>query len=106
MDEYESITKEWKKTDILTPKILILVCGNKKYAVVEDHTNIIVVASKNEIVYAVPKNRVYLVNKEDIPPVYYLEDNKSLKIISCTKETIEKRHKDQFFVINYIIKFL
>lgn len=103
--DYDLIDDEWSKTTIKKPNVLLLLCGSKFYAVVEDHTNIVVVAYKNEIIYAIPKNRISLIKKDNIP-IYYLDNNKHLKIISCTKETIEKRHKDQFFVISNIIQYL
>jgi hypothetical protein len=103
--DYDKIEEAWEKTNISKPKVLLLLCGSKFYAVVEDHTNIVVIAYKNKIVYAITKNRISLIEKDGIP-LYYLENNKHLKIISCTRETIEKRHKDQWFVINNIVDFL
>jgi hypothetical protein len=105
MSQYDLMLKEWKKTTIQEPRIKILVCKSNLYAVVEDHTTIVVIASKSETVYAVTKNRLTEVIRDGIP-VYTLDDIKKLKIISCTKETIEKRHKDQSFVINNIVKFI
>lgn len=105
MNQYELMIKEWKKSSVLEPRIKLLAYGSNIYAVVEDHTSIVVVASKSEVIYAVAKNRLNEIIKDGIP-IYVLDNSKSLKIISCTRETIEKRHKDQFFVINNIIKFI
>jgi len=102
---YSLIENEWRKSVFPKPKILLLVAGGKYYAVVEDDTPVIVVASKSEIIYAITQNRVKIEKIGNIN-VYMTDDLDNLKIISCTRETIEKRHKDQFFVINNIIKYI
>ena len=96
----------WDKSEFDIPSILVLYSGNKKFAVVEDSSSIITVASKTEVIYAVTKNKVQLTKDENGDPMYYVEDIDNLKIISCTRETIEKRQKKQFFVISKIIKYL
>ena len=102
----KSIQKEWEKSDFTAPSVFLLNSGNKKFAVVEDSSNIFIVASKSEIVYAVTKNKITLTENDYGDSIYFVEDIDDLKIISCTRETIEKRHKKQFFVITSIIKYL
>lgn len=96
----------WDKSEFDTPSVLMLYSGNKKFAVVEDSSNIIIVASKSEVIFAITKNKVQMSKDENEESIYYVEDIDNLKIISCTRETIEKRHKKQFFVISKIIKYL
>jgi hypothetical protein len=103
---YLIIEGEWEKSEFPKPEIIILQTFNKKFAVVEDSSSIIFVVSKTEIVYAVTKNKVNLKQDENGNYFYYVEDIDNLKIVSCTRETIEKRHKSQFFVITKIIKHL
>jgi hypothetical protein len=95
----------WEKSEYTKPNVLILLSNGRYFAVVEDNTNIVIVVSKSEVVYAVAKNRIKLseINGEIL---YVLDDYTNLKIISCTRETIEKRYPDQFFVINNIIKHI
>ena len=102
---FKEVEKLWNESSFTKPKILFLYSSGKYFAVVEDNTNIVVVVSKTEIVYAVAKNRLQVTDAEAIP-VYYLEDSEHLKIISCTRESIEKRHKDQYFVLSKIIKYI
>lgn len=105
MSSFDVINRIWNESEFKKPNILLLFSSGKYYAVVEDSTNIIVVVSKTEIVYAVTKNRLQI-DKVDNIPFYYLDDPEHLKIISCTRESIEKRHKDQHFVINKIVKYV
>ena len=101
----EIIKKIWETSEYDKPQVLILSSNGRFFAVVEDKTNIIVVVSKSEVVYAVAKNRLKLGQIDD-NYVYILEDYTHLKIISCTRETIEKRYPDQFFVISKIVKHI
>ena len=89
------IEGEWERSEFPKPDVLILQTANKKFAVVEDSTTVVFVVSKTEIVYEVPKNKLSLAKDENDDYYYYTEDADNLKIVSCTRETIEKRHKRQ-----------
>jgi hypothetical protein len=100
------IEREWERSEFPKPDVLSLQTANKKFAVVEDSTTVVFVVSKTEIVYAIPKNKLVLFKDENGDDYYYTEEADNLKIVSCTRETIEKRHKRQFFVLTKIIKYL
>ena len=100
--DYEKIVEEWNKTNIKTPDILLLKVYGRFYAVVEDNSSIVIVASKTGIIYAIAKNNIWINEEEEVP--YYETDNSdNLKIIFCTGVSLSKRHPEQYFVIENII---
>ena len=100
----KEIKTKWEKSEFNPPNRYLLDCLGKYYAVVEDKTTIIKVVSTTGIVYSVAKNRIqeYNANIQGVNvPIYMIDDTDNLKIISCTRESIEKKFKDQnltFFV--------
>jgi hypothetical protein len=103
--DYEKIFEEWSKTKIRRPDILLLKIHGSFYAVVEDYTSIITVASKSGITYAIAKNNIWL-NEEGEFPFYETNNSDNLKIIFCTGVSLSKRHPEQYFVIENIIKYI
>lgn len=103
--DYEKIVEEWSKTNIKTPDILLLKVYGNFYAVVEDNSSIIVVASKTGIIYAIAKNNVQI-NEDNNFPYYETYNSDNLKIIFCTGVSLSKRHPEQYFVIENIIKYI
>jgi hypothetical protein len=104
--DIKEIKLRWQKSGFTPPSRYLLDCIGRFYAVVEDNTTIIKVVSTTGIVYSVARNRIkeYNTNIGGLSvPIYQLDDTDNLKIISCTRESIEKKHKDQIFVINEII---
>ena len=106
----ETIKAIWDTapSDIKSPKIYYLIYQNKHYAVVDDSTKIIYVASKEKNILAAAQSKVQLVEQEGVP-VYYIEDIKvsgisPLKIVSCSLNTI--KNKNQIFVLEKIAPFL
>jgi hypothetical protein len=106
----ETIKAIWDTapSDIKAPKIYYLVYQNKYYAVVDDSTSIIYVASKEKNILAAAKSKIQIVEQEGFP-VYYVEDIKvsgisPLKIVSCSLNTI--KNKNQIFVLEKIAPFL
>ncbi len=107
--DIKEIKLRWQKSGFTPPSRYLLDCLGKYYAVVEDDKTIIKVVSTSGIVYSVASNRLkeYNANIQDVNvPVYVIDDTDNLKIISCTRESIEKKHKDQNFVINEIINLV
>lgn len=100
---YASLINDWKKVGLSGPQIYLLECQGNSYAVIDDSSTIITVASKTRTVYAVAKSKVSISNQDDI--VYYtLEDPRYLKVISCTENTNVKQI--QKFVLDNIIQYL
>jgi len=95
-------------SDIKAPKIYYLIYQNKYYAVVDDSTSIIYVASKEKNILAVAQSKKVIVEYQGVP-VYYVEDIKvsgisPLKIVSCSLNTI--KNKNQIFVLEKITPFI
>ncbi len=91
--------------DINPPKIYYLVYQNKFYAVVDDSTSIIYVASKEKNILAAAKSKLKIGEKEGVL-FYSIEDIKvsgisPLKIVSCSLNTI--KNKNQIFALEKIV---
>jgi hypothetical protein len=106
----ESIKAVWDSApeDIKPPSIYILTYQNKFYAVVDDETSIIFVASKEKNILAVAKSKLKLIETQGVL-IYYVEDIKvsgisPLKIVSCSLNTI--KNKNQIFAIEKIVPAL
>jgi hypothetical protein len=108
----EKISSIWKSapSDIQPPTIQILYFQGQKYAVVEDDSSIIIVASKDMRILAAAKNKTNVELENGTP--YYVVDEKMyspviispLKVISCSGNTI--KNKNQKFVIKNIVAYL
>jgi hypothetical protein len=104
--KYENIVYEWKKSSFRSPNVFILKNSGNFFAVVEDHTTIIIVVSKSGITYAIAKNKVFIDKNEYGFPIYLTDDSDNLKNLHCTGASLSKRHPDQFFVNEKIIQYI
>jgi hypothetical protein len=113
----ESIINDWKKEtskdevsgskaskDITPPSVYLLKSGNRMFAVVDDSSSIIFVASTTQNIYAVAQSKVEKVMNPDGYVFYNAPNIESLKVISCTIAKI--KDKKQRFVIDKIVKYL
>jgi hypothetical protein len=103
------IVKTWneevsKSKDIKAPNVYLLTSGNRMFAVVDDDSSIIFVASTTQNIYAVAQSKVEKVVNEDGYVFYYAPKIDSLKVISCTIAKIKDR--TQRFVIDKIVPLL
>ncbi len=103
------IVKTWdeevsKSKDIKAPNVYLLTSGNRMFAVVDDSSSIIFVASTTQNIYAVAQSKVEKVMNEDGYVFYYVPKIESLKVISCTIAKI--KDKTQRFVIDKIVPLL
>lgn len=106
----ETVKAIWDNapSDIKAPKIYYLMYQNKLYAVVDDSSSIIYIASKEKNILAVAQSKKEIVEYQGVP-VYYVEDIKvsgisPLKIVSCSLNTI--KNKNQIFVLEKITPFI
>lgn len=105
----DTIIKTWdeevsKSKDIKAPKVYLLSSGNRMFAVVDDSTSIIFIASTTQNIYAVAQSKVEKVTNDDGYVFYYVPKIDSLKVISCTIAKIKDR--TQRFVIDKIVPYL
>ncbi len=95
----------WKKSNLKIPKVYYLKCLNKYYAVVEDDSSIVIVASKNKSIYAVAKSNLEVLPIEGTDVKHYLVNNsRDLHVISCGESTISE--KNQIFTLKNIIPLI
>ena len=95
---------EAKKRGVKPPNIYFLFAGNRYFAVTDDSSSIIFVASKAKNIYAVARGKtVKSFNPEGVP-IYQVEHIDSLKVISCTIGKI--KDPNQVFAIEKIVQFL
>lgn len=104
MSNYDLIVKNWKQSEFPNPSKLILVCDSKQYAVLDDTSSIVTVVSKRGVIYAIAKSKLESVETEEGVVVYYIENTRYLKVISCTDNTNVK--PIQKFIKDNIIKYL
>jgi len=113
----EAIINTWKKEeskdavsgslaskDIVPPSVYLLKSGNRMFAVVDDSSSIIFVASTTQNIYAIAQSKVEKVMNPDGYVFYNAPNIESLKVISCTIAKI--KDKKQKFVIEKIVPFL
>ena len=113
----EAIINTWKKEeskdavsgslvskDITPPSVYLLKSGNRMFAVVDDSSSIIFVASTTQNIYAIAQSKVEKVMNPDGYVFYNAPNIESLKVISCTIAKI--KDKKQKFVIEKIVPFL
>jgi hypothetical protein len=97
-------TEESKNKDISPPSVYLLTSGNRMFAVVDDSSSIIFVASTTQNIYAVAQSKVEKVMNPDGYVFYSAPNIESLKVISCTIAKI--KDKKQKFVIEKIVPYL
>lgn len=103
--EHFQIIDLWGKSGLKVPKVYYLKCLGKLFAVVEDHSSIVIVASKNKSIYAVAKKNLELLPFEGTNVNHYLVNNsRDLHVISCGESTIKQ--KEQVFVVKNIIPLI
>jgi hypothetical protein len=105
----DTIIKTWddevsKSKDITPPSVYLLTSGNRMFAVVDDSSSIIFIASTTQNIYAVAQSKVEKVVNSDGYVFYNAPNIESLKVISCTIAKI--KDKKQKFVIEKIVPFL
>lgn len=101
---YESIVSEWKLFSPTPPTHYILYCKGRYYAVIDDKSSVVSVASKSDVVYTVVKSKINVVQTEEGYDIYELEDPRYLKVVSCTDNTNVK--PVQKFVRDKILRLM
>ena len=104
MANYDIIVKNWTQSEFVNPSKYILFCDDKQYAVLEDSSSVINVVSKKGTIYAVARGKVQEMETEEGVVIYYLENPRYLKVISCTDNTNVK--PVQKFIKESVIKYL
>jgi hypothetical protein len=94
----------WEKSNLPIPKNKLLTCNNITYAVVDDRYSIITAISRTNIVYAIAKSKIKIMNDSRGFNFYWLEDTRDLRVISCSESSI--KDNSQKFVINEIIPLI
>jgi hypothetical protein len=96
------INQTWTKSKLPVPKIKILYCDDRLYSIVDDRYSIITAISKTNVVYAISKTKSDIKVMSDSKDfmIYYLEDPRNLRVISCSESSI--KDEAQKFVIREI----
>ena len=98
-------SEEAKKEGVKNPpEIFLLFAGNRYFAVTDDSSSIIFVASKAKNIYAVAKSKVSKTFNNENIPIYQVSNIDSLKVISCTIGKI--KDPNQLYAIKKIVQFL
>jgi hypothetical protein len=84
--------------------VYILESGNRQFAVVDDSSSIIFIASTTQNIYAVAQSKIEKVMDSNGYIFYNVPNIESIKVISCTIAKI--KDKTQKFVIEKIVPLL